>query len=48
VKGFFRRAGELKELRGGGEIGQRISSEKNRINQKRSLNKKEGFTKREE
>jgi hypothetical protein len=33
---------------GGGEIGQRISSEKNRINWKKRMEEKEGFTKRRE
>jgi len=48
VKGFYRGVVIWKKLMGGGEIGQRISSEKNRINWKKRMEKKEGVTKRKE
>jgi hypothetical protein len=48
VKGSGRRLIDMKKLRRGGEIGQCISSENNRINQKRCLSKTQGFTKRKE
>jgi hypothetical protein len=48
VNGFLSRAGGLEKPRRGGERGQCITSQNNRINQKRCLIKKQGFTKRKE